>query len=136
MTWCVDPGAVASGCSNLNQYYRSWEQFTDPKEMYQYIFSCASQDRDTILLEDFSHGGAFTLEAKQTLEIVGFVYYAASMDGFKVIRRHKDKRLSGQGPAAQMMGDTVANLKRDPEKKDAFAALAHCVVYNREISCT
>lgn len=132
MTWCVDPGAVASGIANLNQYYRSWAQYADPQELYQYFYSVSSADRDTLLVEDYSHGGAFTVEAKATLEIVGFVYYSARMDGYKVLKVHKDKRLSGQGPAAQMMGGTVAELKKDPEKKDAFSALAHCVVYNRE----
>lgn len=132
MTWCVDPGAVASGIANLNEYYRSWEQYTDPQELYQYFYSVSSADRDTLLIEDYSHGGAFTAEAKATLEIVGFVYYSARMDGYKVLKVHKDKRLSGQGPAARMMGGTVTELKKDPTRKDAFSALAHCVVYNRE----
>lgn len=133
MTWCVDPGAVASGMANLNKYYRSWEQFTDPEALYEYFYNVSTANRDTLLVEDFSHGGTFTLEAKQTIEVIGFIVHAATMDGYKVIRRHKDKRLSGQGPAAEMMGDTIARLKKDPEKKDAFSALAHCVVYNREM---
>lgn len=132
MTFCVDPGAVASGLANLNEHYHSWKQFTDPQELYQYFYSTSSNERDTLLVEDYSHGGAFTVEAKLTLEIVGFIYYSARMDGYKVLKVHKDKRLSGQGPAARLMGDTVATLKKDPKRKDAFSALAHCVVYNRE----
>ena len=132
MVWCVDPGAVESGIANYNGHYYSWEQYKDPEELYQYLFSCGSANRDTLLVEDFSHGGAFTLEAKKTIEIVGFIVHVAQMDGWKVVRVHKDKRLSGQGPAARLMGDTIATLKKDPKRKDAFSALAHCMVYYRE----
>jgi len=132
MVWCVDPGAVASGVANYNYHYYAWEQFADPQELYQYLYSVASASRDTLLVEDYSHGGAFTLEAKKTIEIIGFVVNTALMDGFKVVRVHKDKRLSGQGPASRLMGDTIATLKTDPARKDAFSALSHCMVYYRE----
>lgn len=132
MTWCVDPGAVASGLANANEFYWSWNQYTEPGELYQYFYSCSNASRDTLLIEDYSHGGTFTAEAKATLEIVGFMYYSARMDGYKVHKVHKDKRLSGQGPAAVLMGGTVAELKKDPERKDAFSALSHCLVYNRK----
>ena len=132
MIWCIDPGAVATGIANYNQLYYSWEQFADPRELYQYFYSCATASRDVLLVEDYSHGGAFTIEAKKTIEVLGFVYNAALMDEFNVIRVHKDKRLSGQGPAARLMGDTIATLKKDPVRKDAFSALSHCMVYYRE----
>ena len=132
MVWCIDPGAVASGIANYNAHYRAWEQYEDPKELYQYFYSCATASRDILLVEDFSHGGAFTIEAKKTIEVLGFVVNSALMDEFQVVRVHKDKRLSGQGPAARLMGDTIATLKKDPYRKDAFSALAHCMVYYRD----
>lgn len=132
MVWCVDPGAVASGFANYNGHYYAWKQFEDPRELYEEFYATSSASRDTLLVEDYSHGGAFTIEAKKTIEIIGFVCNLAMMDGYNVIRVHKDKRLSGQGPAARLMGDTIATLKKDPHRKDAFSALSHCMVYYRE----
>jgi hypothetical protein len=31
------------------------------------------------------------------------------------------------------MGGTIDELKRDPDRKDAFSALAHCCVYRRTV---
>jgi hypothetical protein len=134
MIWCVDPGAVASGIANFNEYYHSWYQFEDPKALYEYFYAVSSRERDTLLIEDYSHGGTFTAEAKATLEVVGYIYHAALSDGYTVHRVHKDKRLSRQGEAAKLMGGTIATLKKDPERKDAFSALAHCIAYYRETS--
>lgn len=138
--WAFDPGSSFSGLAGL--YYdgkpyepgdSTWAQYSDPVELYNHFHQDFDHYRDDrILVEDFSHGGAFTLEAKQTVEIVGFLARQLYRDGYKVERRHKDKRLSGQSEAAKLMGGTVAALKKDPAKKDAFSALAHCITYARE----
>lgn len=138
--WAFDPGAVFTGLAGL--IYDglphvpgdvTWAQYSDPVELYDHFQTTYTHNKgEVVLVEDFSHGGAFTLEAKQTIEIVGFLTRQLYRDGYKVERRHKDKRLSGQSEAAKLMGGTVAALKKDPAKKDAFSALAHCITYARE----
>lgn len=134
MIWCFDPGAVFTGVAATleNGWVSHWGQFSDPIEALEY----ASEDlkwQDHILIEDYSHGGSFTKEAKQTLEVIGFLRYSLVREGHTVILRHKDKRLSGQSEAASMMDGTIADLKKDPARKDAFSALAHCITYAREL---
>lgn len=139
--WVWDPGAVQTGLAYLSWYNQPtfhsedmfWWQNSDIEELYDDFLYQEPTWRDRFLVEDFSHGGAFTLEAKQTIEIVGFLTRQLSRDGYKVVRRHKDKRLSGQSEAAKLMGGTVTELKKDPAKKDAFSALAHCITYSREV---
>jgi hypothetical protein len=138
--WAFDPGSSFTGLAGL--IYdgwphvpedTTWAQYSDPVDLYNhYHHDFTHMRNEKVLVEDFSHGGAFTLEAKQTIEIVGFLTRQLYRDGYKVERRHKDKRLSGQSEAAKLMGGTVAELKKDPAKKDAFSALAHCITYARE----
>lgn len=139
--WAFDPGAVATGVAWLNKDADDWgaRQFENPQEAYRY-FNTFYEIYDVVLIEDYSHGGAFTREAKETVEIVGFLKhalgYANGTDLFTTIPvfvRHKDKRLSGQAEAAALMGGTTVDLKKDPENKDAFSALAHACVFRREL---
>lgn len=136
--WAFDPGAVNTGYASLRTHEDPhtpvWtagqsdgvlgvvDQLRDP-----------SLRPDVVLIEDYSHGGAFTKEAKQTLKVLGALEYIFKLNGYRVQLVHKDRRLSGQGPAAKLMGGTVSDLKKDPLRKDAFSALAHCVVYEREL---
>lgn len=146
--WAFDPGAVFTGLAGI--FYEpgygvadleagfgkagTWAQFSDAVELYEHFRTHFTHYRnDVVIVEDYTHGGAFTLEAKQTLEIVGFLTRQLPRDGYKVVRRGKDKRLSGQSEAARLMGGTVAGLKKDPALKDAFSALAHCITYHREL---
>lgn len=140
--WTFDPGAVFTGMARLTWYGQPvfsptemmWWQDTDVKELYEEFLALEPYPNgDIVLVEDFSHGGAFTLEAKRTLEVVGFLVNQGARDGFTVVRRHKDKRLSGQSEAARLMDSTVGALKKDPARKDAFSALAHCITYSREV---
>lgn len=139
--WTFDPGAVFTGLACLQWYGQPvfspadqwWEQNTDIEELYDDFLMQEPTWRDVILVEDYSHGGAFTLEAKKTIEVVGFLVHQLRRDGYTVIRRHKDKRLSGQSEAARLMDGTVTALKKDPARKDAFSALAHCITYTREV---
>lgn len=139
--WAYDPGAVFTGLAYLNWYGQDefssndmmWWQATDVVELYDTMLEYDPSWRDVILVEDFSHGGAFTLEAKKTLEIVGFLARQIPRDDLTMLRRYKDKRLSGQTEAARLMGSTVSALKKDVARKDAFSALAHAVTYTREV---
>lgn len=133
--WAIDPGAVATGLAWLNFTDQHDEmQYDDPIKVFRHIDLWAVTG-DTILIEDYSHGGTFTVEAKTTLKVIGYLEYALhSQDRFKVLLRHKDKRLSGQSEAAKLMWSEVGKLKKDPERKDAFSALAHCVTYRREVA--
>lgn len=134
-TWAIDPGAVASGLAWIDGA-SCWDalQFDDPVELYQHLTN-SLLPQDVVLIEDYSHGGTFTAEAKATLKIVGFMEYALT-EGQIVspVLRHKDKRLPGQRDAAQLMGKSVADLKKDPHRKDAFSALAHCIMYRYEMA--
>lgn len=139
--WAFDPGAVATGLAYVNWYGQPvfnpadmcWYQDTDVEELYEAFLGQEPKWRDVVLVEDYSHGGTFTLEAKKTLEVVGFLIHQLSRDGFTVVRRHKDRRLSGQSEAARLMDSTVGLLKKDPVRKDAFSALSHCLTYTREV---
>lgn len=131
--WCVDPGAVATGVAGHYGNSYIWEQYKDPLQVWAGLHELMHPD-DVLLVEDYTHGGAFTIEAKRTIEVLGFIRLTAEYHGFKVVIRGKDKRLSGQGPAAKIMGDSIATLKKDPRRKDAFSALSHCVTYDREVN--
>jgi len=139
--WTFDPGAVQTGLAYLTWYGQPvfspsemyWWQNSDIEDLYDDFLREDPAWRDVVIVEDFSHGGAFTLEAKKTIEIVGFLVRQLSRDGYTVVRRHKDKRLSGQSEAARLMAGTVAGLKKDPARKDAFSALAHSITYTREV---
>lgn len=140
--WAVDPGAVFSGVAFIKHHSDtfSWGQFSDPTELWYSImeggdFHSGFQPwTDTLLIEDYTHGGAFTKEAKQTLEVFGYIKLRAQEEAWRKVEvRHKDKRLSAQREAAKLMESTVAELKDDPARKDAFSALAHCIAYRREM---
>ena len=130
--WAIDPGAVYTGVAWLGENHTwSAEQYDNPVEAYAYVVAQVMR-YDYFLIEDFSHGGAFTKEAKDTIEVVGLFKYASIYLGLDPIIRHKDKRLSGQREAAKLMGSTVAELKVDEDRKDAFSALSHCITWRRE----
>lgn len=127
--WAIDPGAVATGVAYMHLDLYSWAcwQHVDPRAVMNKVVPDLSF-RDYLLVEDYSHGGAFTKEAKQTIEIIGYFKYTIP----NVVLVHKDKRLSGQAEAARMMESTIPELKRAPSYKDAFSALSHCVVWRRD----
>lgn len=138
-----DPGAKFTGLATTTWYGQpelTWNdglylwQHEDPAFLYDEMMDFEPDRRTHVLVEDYSHGGAFTAEAKQTLEVVGFLTTQAARDGFTVVRRHKDKRLSGQAEAARLLGNSVAELKKEPKIKDAFSALSHLITYTREVA--
>lgn len=137
--FAFDPGAVATGVAWLDYPSSSWyaKQFADPVEAWQVVEEEGERD-DVILVEIYRSGGYLTKEAMATIEVVGFFKNAVRLGwgwGGKVpVLRVEQHRLSGQSEAAELMGGTVAELKKDPERKDAFSALAHCITYRRTLN--
>lgn len=134
----VDPGAVASGVAVMDGHVWFAKQFKDPQAAWAAIeHEFDEADGDVVfLIEDYRTGSHLTKEAKATIGLVKFFeqatwYYHA----YKVttVMRVEQHRLSGQREAAYLMGGTIDELKKDPERKDAFSALAHCCVYRRSL---
>lgn len=146
--WAFDPGAVFTGLAGV--FYErldtvenlrpkpdddfTWVQYSSVEELYDHFVKGFTRYKNTVVLvEDYTHGGTFTKEAKQTLKVVGFLETQLRRDGYHVVLRHKDQRLSGQSDAARLMEGSVTDLKKDPARKDGFSALAHCITYHREM---
>lgn len=145
--WAFDPGAVFTGLASV--FYErldtvedlrphkddfTWLQYSSVEELYDHFTTKFTRYKNTVVLvEDYTHGGTFTKEAKQTLKVVGFLETQLRRDGYDVVMRHKDQRLSGQSDAARLMEGSVTALKKDPARKDGFSALAHCITYHREM---
>jgi hypothetical protein len=138
----VDPGAVATGVAMVYsqaapEYYTA-VQFKDPLDAWGAIENAFDFDNeDTVfLIEDYRTAASLTKEAKATIGLVRFFDLAAKYYhtyGVEVVIRVEQHRLSGQREAAQLMGGTIDELKSDPNRKDAFSALAHCCVYRRTV---
>jgi hypothetical protein len=145
--WAFDPGSSFTGLAGVffDPFYGVedieadpategvWLQEMDVRLLYDRFQGFTKYKNTVVLVEDYSHGGSFTLEAKRTLKVVGFLENQLRRDDYELVLRHKDKRLSGQGEAARIMNGTVADLKKDPRQKDGFSALSHCITYYREM---
>lgn len=138
--FAVDPGAVATGVALLEGTHWKAEQWERPQDCWMFIGENLDYhpNEAVLLIEDYRSAGNLTKEAKATLEVVGFFKIASRMAwAFEledVIVRVEQQRLSGQRDAALLMGDTIDHLKRDPNRKDAFSALSHCVAYRRTLA--
>jgi len=137
--WSFDPGAVATGVAWLDGIDFYATQFANPIEAWNVLEDEGGRD-DVVLIEDYRSGSHLTKEAKATIEIVGFLKYAAKTGwGWGTadpVIRVEQHRLSGQREAAQLMGGTIDELKTDPGRKDAFSALSHCCSYRRYLRMT
>lgn len=136
----VDPGAVATGVAMVYQHADSWaaKQFKDPLDAWSAVENEFDECGGVhFLIEDFRTAGHLTKEGKATVGLVRFFelatlhYHAYTVE--KVVIRVEQHRLSGQREAAELMGGTIDELKSDPDRKDAFSALAHCCVYRRGV---
>lgn len=134
--WAFDPGAVATGVAYVEPDGWYANQFTDPIVAWDQLIDYGGKN-DVVLIEDYRTSAALTKEAKRTIEIVGFLKYSAEYGwgwgANSAIMRVEQHRLSGQREAAELMGGTIDELKRDPSRKDAFSALSHCLVYRRTV---
>jgi hypothetical protein len=124
--WC-DPGAKFTGVAKLcDDGSFNARQFADPVKVYDWI-NIHVRNGDTFGVEDYTHGGIFTKEAKQTLMVVGFLKYNWEYDYRKPAKVvNKDRRLPWVEEATQMVKYRYPDLSW-PETKDAVSALAHCL---------
>jgi len=136
--WAFDPGAVATGVAwvydNGPGHYAT--QMSHPVDAWDILINHGAEE-DIVLVEDYRSGSQLTKEAKATIEIVGFLKYSTKYGwGWgpnEPVMRVEQHRLSGQREAAELMGGTIEALKTDPDRKDAFSALAHCITYRRTL---
>ena len=134
----VDPGAVASGVACIYSHTESWfaDQYTDPLKAWEVIEDAMDDAHECVfLVEDFQTSAQLTREGRTTIGYVGFFELAARVyhSHHTILVKSPQHRLSGQREAAQLMGGTIEELKRDPSRKDAFSALSHCCVYRRTV---
>jgi hypothetical protein len=134
--WAFDPGAVATGVAFVEEDGWYADQFPDPILAWDQLIEYGGK-HDLVLVEDYRTSAQLTKEAKATIEIVGFLKYNAEYGwgwgANSAIMRVEQHRLSGQREAAELMGGTIEELRRDPNRKDAFSALSHCCVYRRGV---
>lgn len=142
--WAFDPGAVATGVAWVlrtpedHPSEPSWyaAQFADPVDAWN-VLENKGGGHDTVLVEMYRSGGHLTKEAMATIEVVGFFKHVTKLGwgwgSSRAIMRVEQHRLSGQRDAAELMGGTIDSLRKDPERKDGFSALAHCITYRRSL---
>lgn len=134
----VDPGAVATGVAAVNSHDEFWTaaQYTDPLEAWAAVEDELDNNLEcTLLVEDFQTSSQLTREGRITIGYVGFFELAARHyhSYHTILVKIPQFRLSGQREAAELMGGTIDQLKRDASRKDAFSALSHCCVYRRTV---
>lgn len=137
--FAFDPGAVASGVAWIGLSTEiDWgaKQFADPVEAWGVLEDIGGPD-DICLVEQYRSGSHLTKEAMATIEVVGYFKYTARYGwGWgpnKAVMRVEQARLSGRRDAAELMGGTIEDLEKDPNRKDAFSALSHCITYARTV---
>lgn len=135
--WAVDPGSVATGVAVVHsddpEYFHA-EQFTDPKDAYDYLAG-AYCSLDTLLIEMYRSAGHLNQHAQATIEVIGFIRHAIEHScGKAALLVTEQSRLSGQREAADLMNGSIDTLRMDPNRKDAFSALSHACAYRRRIS--
>lgn len=136
----IDPGHNFTGIARLDDDGYGFEahQFEDPVEGYDWLTG-KHQCADYVGIEDFTHGGAFTREAKTTLMVLGFFQHAYRYDYNKPMAVHsKSTRLAFVSYADRMISRKYKDLITVGgwvAVKDASAALAHCLAahHNRSL---
>lgn len=134
----VDPGAVATGVAAVYSHADTWlaAQYEDPLRAWEVAEADIDDHSDVhFLVEDFQTSAQLTREGRATIGLVGFFELTARYyhSYITVVVKSPQHRLSGQREAAELMGGTIDELKRDPARKDAFSALSHCCVYRRTV---
>ncbi len=132
----VDPGHNETGVAVLDSDHWHARQFANPLSAWSAIEDELDDTQEVhFLVEDYRSGGFVTKEAKTTIGLVKFFKLAADYYHsyqVTVFLPVEQARLSGQREAAELMGDTIENLVKDPKRKDAFSALAHCISHRRK----
>ncbi len=136
--FAFDPGSNATGVAWLDtvtdEFYAN--QFKHPLDAWRVLEDEGYKD-DVVLIEGYRTASSLTKEAKATIEIVGglkmLATYGWGWGPGTYVERVEQHRLSGRREAAQLMGGTIEELESDKDRKDAFSALAHCIVYRRTL---
>ena len=136
--FAFDPGSNYTGVATIyDDGDVWWGQHSDPLECWEQLLEHGQKD-DIVLIEGYRSGGHLTKEAKATIEVVGglkmMARYGWGWGPGSYVLRVEQHRLSGRREAAEMMGGTIEELESDVNRKDAFSALAHCIVYRRTLS--
>jgi hypothetical protein len=135
--WAFDPGSKGNGVACVatdNLEYVLVDQFPDVQDAWHF-YDTHALTTDTVLIEMYRSSGHLTKHAQATIEAVGFLKNAyAYYLGREPVMVAEQARLSGQREAAELMGDNIDTLRRDPFRKDGFSALAHACAYRRRIT--
>lgn len=124
----ADPGHNFTGVAWLcDSGFFEATQFRNPLDAYRWMHDRILHRWHPFLVEDYTHGGTFTKEAKSTLEVKGFLVFSYKMDwgnDAKVV--NKSRRLPWVTEAKEAIGEKYPDLPF-PAVKDAVAALAHAM---------
>jgi nucleotide-binding universal stress UspA family protein len=136
--WAFDPGSNATGVAlYVNDDYWSAHQFVDPVKAWEYFFdgwtgSWDNSNDDVAIVEEYRSAGHITAQAKATIEVVGYLKHSLRAEGYPLITRVEQHRLSGNTKADELL---ISRGIKNPESnnwKDARSALAHCITYHRQ----
>ncbi len=134
--WGFDPGSNATGVAFTEGDMWYADQFVDPLDAWRVLEDEGGRE-DIVLIEGYRTASSLTKEAKATIEIVGglkmLARYGWGWGPGTYVERVEQHRLSGRREAAQLMGGTIEELESDKDRKDAFSALAHCIVFRRTL---
>lgn len=130
--FAVDPGKEGTGVAALYDGYREADQFKVPRRAFEWVRD-RWQDGDTLLVESYLGSGHNTAESKETLKVIGLFQYGAFTFGAdNVLLRSPQLRLSGVAEATEFVETTYPD-RPWRVKKDAIAALAHAITFQRHL---
>lgn len=132
-TLAADPGYNFTGVAAYDPVNMWWEasQFLSPVDAYDWLFM-RYVPGDSVLVEDFSRAGFLDKEAKETVKVIGFLENSF-LRNFQLapVLINPQARLSSVTEATEMY-DSLYPKVTQPNKKDAIAALAHAVSWERK----
>jgi len=136
--WAFDPGSNATGvaCYTSDDNWLA-NQFVDPVKAWEFFYdnwtmSWDNSDDDIAIVEDYRSAGHITSQAKATIEVVGYLKNSLRQEGYPLIMRVEQHRLSGVTKADELLISRGVMKPESVNWKDARSALAHCITYHRQ----